>query len=273
MQQCQTRRNPRGYWLGTLCLHAYAWFIGYRFQKALAAPLNPPKDWKALGPDDVQEKARSSLASSAALLGFSIAVIAALVGADRARERLQEYGSPLSLQIVGCVVGTLVLLYSVIRLERYISKGSVDRTEDEKRGLRTIGYAFLSIPACLSFILFLGPSIWPSEEAWLRDWLPMRKVFPLSGCVLIVSSACLLLLSLNFYDSASGWRRSNDAGWLFHIASIASASYVLGLSLALIGVSLLLCLLSFRGGCAATFGSLFVVVAMIEIERNLGDRR
>jgi hypothetical protein len=264
----------RGYRLGTLFLYAYTWFIGYRFQRDLGAPLRLPKVWQqqALSAELVQEKARASLASSAAFLGFSIAVIVALVGADRARERLQECGSPLSLQIVGCVVGILILLYSVIRLERYISKGSL-YGKARKNQLRTRGYVLLCVPAFLSFFLFLGPSIWPDEEALLREWLPMRKVFPLSGCVLIVSSACLLLLSLNFYDSAAGWRRGRNVGWLFHLASIASASYVLGLSLALISVSLLLCLLSFRGGCAATFGSLFVIVAMIEIERNLGDRR
>ena len=136
-------------------------------------------------------------------------MIAALVGADRAREKLQECGSPLSLQIVGCVVGIIILLYSVIRLERYISKGSL-YGKARKNQLRTRGYVLLCVPAFLSFFLFLGPSIWPAEEALLREWLPMRKVFPLSGCVLIVSSACLLLLSLNFYDSAAGWRRGRS---------------------------------------------------------------
>jgi hypothetical protein len=274
-----------GNWLGRLCLKAYARLISYRFQDSIE-PLKLPPDFDqpiAGGQERVplreriQSKARASLTSSAAFLGFSIAVIAALIGADKAREALQRYkdpvygllpgygGPPFSFRVLMCVGLTLSLSYFTIWIARESRRAK--RRKLCRVFLGIVGTLAIILAIILAIMMFLVPAVCPSWEAMVcKKGFPMRQAYPLSGCALVVCSAFFLLISLNFYDSASGWRRDENVVFLFHTASLASASYHFGVCLALLGICQLLCILSFRGGCAATSASLvtFAVGALIE---------
>jgi hypothetical protein len=112
------------------------------------------------------------------------------------------------------------------------------------------------------FLYLLAPSIWPTKGLLLR-W-----AFLLSGFFLISLSVLFLLFSVEFYDSASSWR-GKDAALHFHLASIAATSYLFGISFALVGASLLLCMRVFWVGRIATVGTLMAVTAMSEIQGGL----
>lgn len=96
-------KNP---WAGQW-IKLYSAVIGYRFRDRLRKPLEPPNipDYlNQLGRDEaeadkkkdeirrfveeVQGKARASLTTSGVLLGFSVAVLAALIGSKETREEL-----------------------------------------------------------------------------------------------------------------------------------------------------------------------------------------
>lgn len=265
-----------------LCI--YAWLICYRFRDCLNSKLKLPSYLTGTsgcpGPESItresiQEKAKASLATVGVIFGFGIAVLAAMLGSKEFRESMNGALHRYRLgAMVGFVFIGVALPYLTIWLERFISSASVEwackenecqETVKEKRKHRFI---LLCLALALSLIFFIGvPSFWSSQNEILYF------AFPLSGLVLIVLSTFLLLLSLNFYDSATGWRSGEEVEWRFHLASIASHSYVLGVALTLVGVSLLLCFLSFWFGRIITCASLVVILVMIKIERNLWDLR
>jgi uncharacterized membrane protein YkgB len=245
----------------------------------------------------VQEKARGSLAASGVFFGLSVAVLAALIGAPDTRNELHNawVKGPFFCKIVIMTL-SVVFPYLVIRQERSISKASLDAKDDDKRRdkYRRQRYAWFVFWFILSFLLFLAvPFVfihWLSVEDDL-----FSKAFSLSGFVLVIFSAFFLLFGLEFYDSASGWRwrgrksvglpsgdshtsttedrrrRQEPVALHFHLASVASHSTLIGVSLALIGLSLLLCLVHLWLGTVTACVTLFVLILMTEVERSLWD--
>jgi hypothetical protein len=115
-----------------------------------------------------------------------------------------------------------------------------------------------------SLFLFLGtPEL---GDDWRQVF---GHAFPLAGVAMMVLSVFFLVFALEFYDSASGWR--GVKGLHFHLASIASNSYMFGVSLALTGLALNLCLVSLLAGRLVAAATLIVLVVMIELERHLWD--
>lgn len=212
----------------------------------------------------IRTKAGASLTSVSALLGFVVAVIAWLatlkldvlyrfLHSERARH-----------QILGYAAWALGLPYLSFWLQRYISAVSGEtKDHDKQRKKRRLGspclFLFLSLAA--SVFLFLGaPAIWPSGA--------FRPGFVLAGVIMTACSVVLLLFALQFYDSAAGL--SDDVGLHSHIASIASNSYLLGVSFALTGASLCVCFSEhFLTGRWLAASALVVLVTMTEIERAL----
>jgi hypothetical protein len=96
-----------------------------------------------------------------------------------------------------------------------------------------------------------------------------KLAFLLAGAIMTVLSVVFFLLALEFYDSADGSR--GDLGLHFHLASIASNSYLFGVSLALMGASLTVCASNFVIGRLLAACTLVVINAMTEIERALWD--
>jgi hypothetical protein len=104
----------------------------------------------------------------------------------------------------------------------------------------------------------------------------LRSAFSLCGFALIFLSTLFQAFSIEFYDSASGWRGGEEQEGValrFHLAGLASHSFLFGLCFAILGVSLLVCQVRFWIGSVATILLLFAVVAMTEIERELWARK
>jgi hypothetical protein len=159
----------------------------------------------------------------------------------------------------------------VIWQERAITNVSIRKEKLSQRiRVRRQYYFLLGLWFFLSMGLFIGlPLVCRFHLADCDE--DVRNAFVFSGLALVVLSALFLFLSLQFYDSASGWRRDDEPGLKFHMASIASHSSLMGTSAALIGVSLLISLFGLFTGGVTTFVAISVVVAMTEIERNLSD--
>jgi len=122
---------------------------------------------------------------------------------------------------------------------------------------------FLALSLVAAVFLFLGaPALWP---------LPVFKpAFSLAGLFMTALSVVFLVFALEFYDSAAGWR--GGVGFHFHLASIASNSYFLGISLALMGASLCVCASNYYlTGRLLASCTLVVLITMTEIERAVWD--
>ena len=247
-------------------LRIYAYLICYRFRQYLQPKLDLPSFIKeSLSAEEIQEKARASLTTSGVFFAFSIAVLAALVSSDQIRNQLSNTVQDLhSWKMLMYLASSIILPYLVIRQERSISAVTVDG----KREDRFPRYVLLFVWFGLSVILFLArPLVSESEEDLIRG------VFSSSGSILILLSAFFLLFALEFYDSASGWRGGEQIHLRFHLASIASHSTIIGVSLALVGVALSLCLINLWLGGVMTCVALVILLAVTEVERNLWDAR
>jgi hypothetical protein len=271
MNQANKRRkiSQGGFWL-----RLYAYVICYRYRKTLVYPLQSP-DFVAhqrLSFEDIQGKARASLTTAGVFFAFSIAALAVLISSDGVYAKLKEAGFVFRSWIwfIYMVAG-VILPYFVIWLQRWISEaGNYERKlRDEKRKRRR---PFLNGSLLLSLIFFLGSPLLPHLFPHVADDV-LGQLFLLSGFILIILSAFFLLLSLQFYDSASGWRLRKSIEWTSHLASIASHSYVMGVATALLGGSLLLCIFNVWAGCITVCLSLVVLIVMHEIERGLRDLR
>ncbi len=244
----------------------YLWAICYRFREHLKDPQTCQPLLRI--PDFVRErqefrgKARASLTSSGVILGFGVAVVAGIVGSGESRkaiESIQGFG----LTIAGGFVGVLLTCF-VVRTEKWISACSVKKeTKDKCRRRRSC--LLLPLLGGTVFFFFGLPGVYSPVLVPLIS----KQALILAGLGLVILSVFFLFLAIEFYDSASGWR-GGDA-YLFHFASIASASYSFGLSLALVGFSLLLAFLSPTLARFTASFSLLVVVSMIEIARDLWD--
>jgi hypothetical protein len=239
----------------------YAFFVCYRFRKSITT-LRIPGHYSCLQTEEIKGKARASLTSVSALLGFDVAVLVALAAWGRVHCLLRESAS---WRVLACAALGVLFPYGVFWFERYVSRASVEvESPDEKRRMRARGSLLVGLFLLLSLSLFfVCPKKWPS---W---YVIFERGFALSGCIMIALSTFFLFFALEFYDSASGWR--GGRGLHFHLTSLASHSYVLGVSLVLAGLALSLCLLDFFVGRLIASSALLVLVASTEIQRHLWD--
>ncbi len=249
-------------------LRVYVFLIRYRFCKDLTAPLTPPYP---VDVDDVRKKATSSLTSAGVFFGLSVVLMSTFLS-DTGKDLMDRVARGIGCCWAGLIVVTLasvVLPYLVIRQERSLTAASVDgKTQSQSTRLRTRRGAILAVLLVVSALFYIV-----APWVWWNDSTLFRNAFPIAGFVLVISSVFFLLFSLEFYDSASSWRANKDAALHFHLASMAGVSYLFGISLALVGASLLLCLRGFWVGRVSVVLTLIAVTAMAEIQRNLWDLR
>ena len=255
--------------MGGVLLSFYAWLIGYRFTEHLGKTLSVPKYYDKLEIDKIRDKAGTSLNAAGVLLAFGIGVLAVVMGSH-------GYGQTIirSLQSgwhvrIDCIA-VFILLYLAIRQERILSRNGQKR-------FRYIVLIFL-LAVCV-FVFLVGPYWFQPECALLGPFVsraPLEAALPLAGFFLIIVSVLFQVFALEFYDSASGWRGGEEEkgrALRFHLAGIASHSFLFGVSFALLGASLLLSKIHFWIGSLTTLLALFVLVGMTEVERELWRRK
>jgi hypothetical protein len=276
--------------------------VGYRFHDYLS-PMCLPYRQDELSPEEVRNKARASAGVVGIFLAFVVGLIAAFVAI--AAEHPEVSGALLPRnpsQVFGIVAGT-VLPYLILWSERKIGAASHEakaycqriaklaksaaaanpgaaiaqpadgemageanevsneEIRQEKARRRDL---YVTVQVCLILFSFSLLITCTSRELLAHALAP-------AGLVLVFCSLLLLVLSVEFYDTAGGWLRLQDAPYHFHMASVASHCYLMGLPLALIGSSLLLCLPFPIMGFVVTAITLAVLVAMTKIERELFD--
>lgn len=245
-------------------LWLFGWLTGYRFRKFLGETLTVPDYYEDLCVEKIRSKSTASLAAAGVFLSFSIAVLAAVMAS-------KEYSETLvgSMQ-AGCNVwvssaGIAIFLWFVIRQERVLSAS----------GKKTIDYLILCLLLAASVVVFVvGPKTAVFDPFFSQSVL--SAAFPLAGFLVMIGSILFQVISLEFYDSASGWRGTDkDAGrnLRFHLASLASHAFLFGLCFAVLGTFLLLSRVHFWTGSVATLVALWSLVAMTEIERELWTRK
>jgi len=252
-------------------LRFYTFVICYRF-RGLLQPLSLPKGLEALPVQTVQKKAAGSLTSAGVFFTLSVVLVAALLGELGAKIKdllVPLARSPVSFQLLflGMTMTSVVLPYLVIRQERSITNARVDAGPECEIHVRKCRYTLLWVWLLFS-ILFYGPVpwIWPATRGLFCQFLAT------AAFLLIAVSVFFLLFSVEFYDSASSWR-GDDCPIHFHLATIAATSYLFGISLALVGAAMLICLLSVRIAGVAVVVTLLMLTAMTEIQRNLWHLR
>ncbi len=250
-------------------LTVYSWLTGYRFNEHLGKTLSLPLYYRELDNDKIRGKAATSLNAAGVFLAFGIAVLAVLMDSH-------EYGQTIIHSWQGgryarldCIA-VVILLYLVIRQERILSR----------RGNKALRYIILIFLLALSvFVFLLGPYSFQCGGAIIGPFVSrtaLEPALPLAGFLSIIVSAFFQVFAIEFYDSASGWRGGDEEGGRalrFHLAGIASHSFLFGVSFALLGASLLLSHIHFWIGSLTTLATLFVLVAMTEIERELWTRK
>lgn len=262
-------------------LRFYIFLIGYRFKKDLfnetpskekrkvRAPKRP--DYYQNYPDDpaIRAKATASLASVAIFLGLAVASLAAIITAnDHLREAVK---GGWRTSVVGGVV--VLALYFNVRQERVLSRAD----EEKKRW----DYPLLWVLLLLNSVLLL---IWPFVCRGNGQFLFCEELAPtkfahsmaLAGLAMIVGSILFQVFAAEFYDSAAGCRGfSTEEGKTlrFHLAALASNSFLIGIGLAILGVMLLLSYINVWIASVASLGSLYAIVGLTEIERALWPRK
>jgi len=258
--------------------------------------------------DKIREKATSSLTTCGIFFAFSIAIVAAMMTGDKAIERLSNAINELFTwkTILGLIIGFMPCL--VIWLERLISKlekekiviqekikikekrkEPIDNLEAKKNkklseqcnkkklfkylfAINIFLLLFVSsfVLMVVKFVLsWVAPAVVPGFDSWLMSSYTGRVSIGLGlmGLFLVIFSIFFLFFAIEFYDSAAGWRRSVE--YNFHLASIGSHSYMIGVSLILMGTSLTLCLFHPWWGRIISCLSLVVLVWITENERFL----
>ena len=251
-------------------LTAYAWVIGYRFNECLGETLTIPGYYTELKVEQIRSKAGTSLGAAGVILGFSIAVLAAVIASPEYREALKKVFCEHRQATAIDSVAVVLTLYFVIRQERVLSR------EGNKTG-RYVALFFLLVVSCLLFLA--GPLNLQSECAVVDALVcraALQPAFLLSGFLSIIASTFFQLFAIEFYDSASGWRGGDKEGGRtlrFHLAGIASHSFFFGVSFAVLGVSLLLSFIHFSAASITTLLALLVLVTITEVERELWARK
>jgi hypothetical protein len=249
-----------GYHVRNSLLWLYCVFTNYRFRKLLP-DLQIPDYYSKLTIEEIRAKATASLTSASAFLGFTVAVLIPLVVWEDFRKVFEFTPNESKCSVLRWAIVAFALPYITFWCERYISAASVEKKDrQQKRARRSVALVLFLVA---SLFLFLGA---PEFDGWRQV---LQHAFPLAGVAMIVLSVFFLVFALEFYDSASGWR--GVEGLHFHLASIASNSYMFGVSLALTGLALNLSLLNLLAGQLVGAATMIVLVVMIELERHLWD--
>jgi hypothetical protein len=273
--------EPRTYEVMTM-LGLLVWFIGYRFHDYLKPKLRlPPLTPSSLTISDIKEKSRASCTTAGIFLAFSAGFLVALLSPE-----LKSVLWPITVLnplIASFAAVTTLFAFLIVREPRRISAGRPealkhrppeknddDMTADEEKEMKRIRRRHtwhLSLLFLLLLAVFVFPFVCPNIRA------AAVMGFTLAGFFLILASLILLLLSVEFYDTAAGWQANDIIEYRFHTASIASHCYLVGLGLGMVGVSLLFCSLRAKLGCIMAAGVLIVMWSMNQIELTLSDRR
>ncbi len=258
------------------------WFIGYRFHDYLKPTLRrPPRTPSSLTVPDIKEKARASCTTAGIFLAFGAGFLVAVLSSD-----LRAVLWPISVLnplIVFFAAVAALLAFLIVREQRRIGaarpealknrppdKAHAALTADEEKDVERL-HRRHNWHLWLLLLLLLAAFVSPFLLADIRAEAVMG--FALAGFVLIVASVILLLLSVEFYDTAAGWQANDSFEYHFHMASIASHCYLVGLGLSLVGVCLLFCSQHAKLGCIMAAGVLIVLTAMTRVERSLSELR
>ncbi len=244
--------------------------IGYRHHDCLTPSLSLPKFYEGhLSADEIQGKARVSSATTGVFFAFSMAVLAVVMGSKDYRQTLVNGLLAWRTLILPASI-VVILPYLVVRQERVLSKARS----------KSWPYVFLFVLLFLcTFVFLIGPAVFRSKCTVLGRLVSpavLQPAFLQSGFALIIFSAVFQVFSIEFYDSASGWRGGEEGEGIalrFHLTGLASHSFLFGISFALLGVCLLLCEIHFWIASVVTFAVLLALVALTEIERELWARR
>jgi hypothetical protein len=257
------------------------WFIGYRFHDYLKPTLRrPPRTPSSLTVKDIKEKARASCATAGIFLAFSAAFLVAVLSSD-----LRAVLWPISVLnplIAAFAVVVALLAFLIVREQRRIGAARPEAlrsrppaeahaalTADEEKNVDRIRRRH-NWHLWLWLLLLLAAFVFPFYTD-VRAAAVMG--FALAGFFLIVASVILLLFSVEFYDTAAGWQANDSFEYHFHMSSIASHCYLVGLGLGLVGVCLLFCSQHAKLGCIMAAGVLIVLTAMTRVERTLSELR
>jgi len=279
-------------------LKPLSFLVGYRFEAFLRPPRVPPPPLTppCLDVPEIQEKARASLAAVGIFLAFSTAILVAIVSTD-VHKVFDTPPKPAYAAFTYALLG-LILPWLILREERRISAAKAEVLKETRPCAEKLSGGAKQRSECHSEVKTLTPDERNRVHAkrYWHHWLlavwfvallaafapiflsPARaevlgQGLSIGGFILVFSSAMLLAISVEFYDTASSWQSRDDAPYHFHLASIASHCYLLGLSLSFVGIALLLCWWHRRIGCTIAVAMLIVFVAMTEIERELSDTR
>lgn len=260
-------------------LRVYSFITNYRYRKivklALAKGDQPgpekepaetnallPRYYQGLKTEVIVQKATASLTSVSALLAFTVALVPLIVW--KQFDNLFTIPEDSRHMVVFWTAVAFLLPYLTFWIERHISVANVEEDKKVRRKNRYWRSWALVLSLVLSVCLFVGMPWW---QATLKD--TFSQSFLLAGTAMILLSAVFLLFALEFYDSAAGWR--GGVGLHFHLAGIASNSFVFGISLAFTGAALTVFEFNFVIGQILVIGTLLVLVALTEIERALWD--
>ena len=262
--------------MGFLLLKGFARATGYRYRAYLFPRLEMPykPDFEL---NQVQEKARASAAVSGIFLGFGAAFLVTILGKDFAGALDILHSITLDYRVwekliffqtgVPALAGIILPVLPLLQ-ERYISAARWDAKKmcKEKEQLEARRYLLLTFWIVICIVGAAFVSFYPSAGK-------LAAGLAFSGVALIVVSLLLLVLSVEFYDTAGGWQFNNNCEYHFHMASVASHCYVLGLSSGVVGISLLFCLNHVRAGCCLAIIVVLALTAMTEVERAFSNLR
>jgi len=213
---------------GRAWLFCFAFFTCYRYRTFLKPQLRVPVQFAALPLSRYQEKAKASLATAGVFFGFSVAVLVGVLGAGSLKDAWTAAVRALSASSIADLVAGALLPYASIWSDRFISSTSMDGGKPRRRVRRLLFWlVFL-----LNILFFIG---YPLKSSAASD--AQARMSPLSGLVLAFAAAFLLLVSLELYDTAAGWQATDHPEVIFHLANLASHSYVVGLLTAFVAIS------------------------------------
>jgi hypothetical protein len=240
----------------------FARLIGYRFTSDLTRPLRLPTFYKKLPVHEIQEKARESAAVSGVFFAFSTAAL--IFAMDKYSRTFVSDLLDWRLSVASLAL-IVSLLYLVVRQERILSGP----------GRKISGYVVIVLLTASIFAFLIGPVRFQSGSSFITRMLSrdgLQSAFLPAGFLLTILSVLFQLFSIEYYDSASGWRGGAETEGLtlrFHLAGLASHCFLFGVSLALLGVSLLLSEINFWAASVVTVVVLVALVFMTEVERAL----
>ena len=255
-------------------LRLVSWSVCYRFDYCLSESLEVPDEYKKVTTKEIQEKARGSISSVGIFFGLTVAIAAIAIGTTEGRNMLKEAPGFLTEPVMAWWLMLCILVpFAVIWGERFISAwNNLSKLHDPhlKQAARTWRFWCYQVPSLVSaIIMFVGIPLFGPWSASAEQQEHLQKVCALAGFTLLAASTFFLLIAVEFYDSASGWRGSN--GLRFHLASIASSLYLVGAALAITGIALFICDANFVVGCSIALASLCGILVMTKSERALWD--